>query len=131
MLIVEKAASHGKEMLYLNIGDPIKSDFKTPRHIVEAACNAMKNGFTGYSPSSGIDEAIEAVKNEAGRKGIRNIQDIFISNGGSEAIEIALTSLVNPDENVLVPSPGYPLYTAVLTKLGAGINPYYLDEEND
>ena len=131
ILIAEKAVSQGRKMLYLNIGDPIKFDFKTPPHIIEATYNAMKDGFTGYSPSSGIDEAIESVKNEAHRKGIRNIQDTFITNGGSEAIEIALTSLVNPDENVLVPSPGYPLYTAVLTKLGAGINPYYLDEEND
>ena len=131
ILIAKKAASQGRKMLYLNIGDPINFDFKTPRHIVEAACNAMRDGFTGYSPSSGIDEAIESIKNEAGRKGIERIQDVFITNGGSEAIEIALTSLVNPDENVLVPSPGYPLYTAVLTKLGAGINPYYLDEEND
>jgi len=131
ILIAEKAASQGKKMTYLNIGDPIKFDFKTPRHIIEATYNAMKKGFTGYSPSSGIDEAIESVRNEAHRKGIDNIQDIFITNGGSEAIEIALTSLVNPDENVLVPSPGYPLYTAVLTKLGTGINPYSLDEEND
>ncbi|MCK4401270.1 aminotransferase class I/II-fold pyridoxal phosphate-dependent enzyme [bacterium] len=131
ILIAEKAAFQGKKMTYLNIGDPIKFDFETPRHIIEAVYNAMKDGVTGYSPSSGIDEAIESIKNEAHKKGIRNIQDAFITNGGSEAIEIALTSLVNPDENVLVPSPGYPLYTAVLAKLGAGINPYYLDEEND
>ena len=100
ILIAKKAASQGRKMLYLNIGDPINFDFKTPRHIVEAACSAMKDGFTGYSPSSGIDEAIESIKNEAGRKGIKRIQDVFITNGGRVAIEIALTSLVNPDENV-------------------------------
>ena len=61
---------------------------------------------------------------------VDNIQDIFITNGASEAIELCLTGLVNEGENVLILMPGYPLYTAILAKIGAVENPYYLDENN-
>lgn len=130
VVLAKEVAGTGKEMLYLNIGDPNQFDFRTPDHIVEAAHNAMKKNLNGYAPSSGVPEAIEAVEREAEGKGIRNIRDIFITTGGSEAIEICLTALVESGENVLTPFPGYPLYTAVLAKIGAVENPYYLDESN-
>ncbi len=131
VVLAQETAKTGKEMLYLNIGDPNQFDFQTPSHIVEATYEAMKANKNGYAPSSGTAEAIDAIGREAERKGIKNIQDIFITTGGSEAIEICLTALVNENENVLTPSPGYPLYTAVIAKLGAIENPYYLSEEND
>jgi alanine-synthesizing transaminase len=90
----------------------------------------MLKNFNGYAPSSGIKPALESIEREAERKGIKNIQDIFISNGASEAIDICLTSLVNEGENVLTPTPGYPLYTAIASKLRNHENPYYLDEGN-
>lgn len=71
-----------------------------------------------------------AIEKEAKRIGIRNMQQICVTTGGSEGIELALTALVNPGENVLMPSPGYPLYPAVMSKLGGHVNPYYLDEDN-
>ncbi len=130
VVIANETARSGVEMLYLNIGDPNIFDFQTPRHIIEATYEAMKANNTGYSPSSGIDEALESIGNEARRNGISNIQDVFITTGGSEAIDVALTALVDEGENVLTPSPGYPLYTALLNKLKAVENPYYLDESN-
>ncbi len=130
VVMANETAKTGKKMLYLNIGDPNIYDFETPSHIIEAAYKAMKANKTGYAPSNGIPEALKAIENEAERCGIRNIQDIFTSSGSSEAIDICLTALVNPGENVLTPSPGYPLYTAVLSKLDAVENPYYLDEAN-
>jgi alanine-synthesizing transaminase len=130
VVLANEVAKSGMEMLYLNIGDPNQYDFKTPDHIVEAAYKAMKENKNGYSPSSGIQPARDAIGREAERKGIKNIQDIFVTTGGSEAIEICLTALVEDGENVLTPSPGYPLYTAILAKLGAIENPYYLDESN-
>ena len=114
LLVANKAAAAGKEMLYLNIGDPNKYDFETPPHIVEAMQKALADNLNGYAPSSGIPEAVEAIEREANRKGISNVQDVFVTNGGSEAIEIALTALADEGENILLPSPGYPLYTAVL-----------------
>lgn len=130
VVFANEVAKSGKEMLYLNIGDPNVYDFSTPKPLIDAAHKAMLDNKCGYSPSSGIPQAIKAVERYAERKGIRNIQDIFITTGGSEGIELLLTSLVEPGENILTPSPGYPLYTAVLAKLGAIENPYYLDEAN-
>ena len=131
VVLADELKKQGREILHLNIGDPCKFDFHPPPHIIEAVYRAMRENHNGYSPASGIPEAIEAIGNEAGRYGISNIQDIFITTGGSEAIEICLTALVNEDENVLIPAPGYPLYSAVLHKLQTKLHFYYLDEEND
>jgi alanine-synthesizing transaminase len=130
VVLANEVARQGKQMLYLNIGDPNQYDFRTPDHIVEATYSALKANYNGYSPSSGIKVAVEAVEAEAERKGISNIQDVFITTGASEAIELCLSALVNRGENVLTPSPGYPLYTAIIARLEADENPYYLDESN-
>lgn len=129
VLTAQEAARRGRELLFLNIGDPIQYDFETPRPLIEATYRAMCENLTGYSASSGVDEAIEAICNEARRHGFEPV-DIFITTGASEAIDFALTALVNAGENVLVPYPGYPLYTAILAKLEAQPNPYYLKEED-
>jgi len=130
VVLANQVAKTGKEMLYLNIGDPNVYDHSTPEHVIEAAYKAMKENQNGYSPSSGIPEAIESIERDANAKGITNIQDIFITTGASEAIELCLTALLNRGENVLMPTPGYPLYTAVQSKLELIGNPYYLDEKN-
>lgn len=130
VVLANEVAKSGKEMLYLNIGDPNQYDFEPPRHMLDATYEAMVKNFNGYSPSSGIKDAVKAIEKEAERKGISNIQDIFVTTGASEAIEICLSALVNEGENVLMPTPGYPLYTAVAAKLRNYENPYYLKEEN-
>jgi len=130
VVLANEVAKSGKEMLYLNIGDPNIYDFEPPRHLVEATYKAMLENRNGYSPSSGIKEAVDAIEREANRKGIDNVLDIFVTTGASEAIDICLTALVNEGENVLTPTPGYPLYTAIQSKLQAYENPYYLDEAN-
>ncbi|MGE5354170.1 MAG: aminotransferase class I/II-fold pyridoxal phosphate-dependent enzyme [Acidobacteriota bacterium] len=130
VVIANEVAKTGKEMLYLNIGDPNIFDFQPPRHMIDAAYEAMLQNKNGYSPSSGIKEAVQAIEAEANRKGIDNVLDIFVTTGASEAIDLALTSLVNEGENVLTPTPGYPLYTAISSKLRMVENPYYLDESN-
>ncbi len=130
VVLAQQVAKSGKEMLYLNIGDPNLFDFEPPKKMIDAAYEAMLKNYNGYAPSSGISEARDAIAWEAERKGIKNVRDIFVTTGASEAIELALTALVNEGENVLTPTPGYPLYTAVASKLQAIENPYYLDEEN-
>ncbi|MDP4191231.1 MAG: aminotransferase class I/II-fold pyridoxal phosphate-dependent enzyme [Bacteroidota bacterium] len=130
VVVANEVAKTGKEMLYLNIGDPNIFDFQPPRHIIDATYQAMLKNFNGYSPSSGIKEAVKAIEGEANRKGSDNVLDIFITTGASEAIDLALTSLVDKGENVLTPTPGYPLYTAISSKLQSIENPYYLDENN-
>jgi alanine-synthesizing transaminase len=130
IIIANQAAKAGKELLYLNIGDPNLFDFAPPEHVVEYTYKAMLNNKNGYSPSSGINEAVKAIESEANRKGIDNVHDIFVTTGASEAIEVCLTALVDEGENVLTPTPGYPLYTAIASKLRSIENPYYLDESN-
>ena len=131
VVLAKKTAATGKEMMWLNIGDPLKYDFKTPQHMIDAVSKAMQDGYNGYSDSSGIDEALDAIKRRAESQGIKNIQDIVVTNGGSEAIEICLTSIINPGDNILTPSPGYPLYEAILNKLEGEEMKYDLDEDND
>ncbi len=130
VVLAQEVAASGKEMLYLNIGDPNQFDFRTPGHIVEAAYRAMGNNDNGYSPSSGIPEAREAIEAQARRKCIENVLDIFVTSGVSEAIDVCFTALVDAGENILIPTPGYPLYSAVLNKLGTRPNTYFLDEDN-
>lgn len=132
VLVAREAQAAGKQLLYLNIGDPNQFDFDTPKHVLDAIINdGLLGRKNGYCPSEGVPAAVEAIRREAQRKGIKPVIDVFTGNGASEPIEIALTALVNSGDNVLTPSPGYPLYTAVLAKLGVESNPYYLDESAD
>jgi alanine-synthesizing transaminase len=129
-VLAEQLAREGKTILPLHIGDPLNFDFHTPPHLIEAVHKAMGDGRNGYAPSLGVPEAVEAIRAEAERNGIRNVQSVFLTAGVSEAIDLCLTALVNPGENILTPCPDYPLYPAVLAKLGAQPNRYPLDEEN-
>ena len=129
VLLAEEAARSGRQMLYLNIGDPNLFDFAPPPHVIEATRAAMERNLNGYAPSSGVPVALEAVRAEAARKGISGIRHAYITSGASEAIDLALAGLVDPGDNVLTPSPGYPLYTAVLSRLDAVNRPYFLDED--
>ena len=129
-VLADQVAKTGKRILPLNIGDPLKFDFATPPHLVEAVAKAMRDGRNGYAPSSGVPEALQAIRGEAERKGIRNVQDVFVTSGVSECVDIALASLLGPGETVLTPSPEYPLYSAVLCKIEAPLCPYDLDESN-
>lgn len=128
--IADEVAKQGHTILPLNIGDPITFDFQTPAHLIEAVYKAMRDGKNGYAPSSGVKEATEAIRGEATRKGITTIQDIFVTSGVSETVDICLAALLNPGDNLLTPCPDYPLYSAVLAKLGVGLNAYYLNEDD-
>jgi alanine-synthesizing transaminase len=127
----DQVTKQGHKVLPLNVGDPLAFDFATPAYLIEAVYKAMRDGKNGYSPSSGIKPALEAIRREAEtKKGICNIQDVFVTTGVSETVDVCLTALLNPGEDVLTPCPDYPLYSAVLAKLDARLNPYYLNEEN-
>src|SRR5271168_3074155 len=128
--IADEVIKQGHKVLPLNVGDPNIFDFKTPPHLIEAVSKAMRDGKNGYAPSSGIKPALDAIRGEAARKGITSVQDIFVTTGASEAVDLCLTALLNPGEDLLTPCPDYPLYSAVLAKLGIGLNPYYLNEED-
>jgi alanine-synthesizing transaminase len=128
--VADEVAKKGHKILPLNIGDPINFDFHTPAHLIEAVYKAMKDGKNGYAPSPGVKEALEAIRGEAERKGITSVQDVFVTSGVSETVDICLSALLNPGDNLLTPSPDYPLYSAVLAKLGIELNTYALNEDD-
>lgn len=121
----------GREVIYLNIGDPQVYGFRPPAHIVEPVIAALRNNFTGYSHSAGLLEAREAVARYATRLGARTAPDqVLITSGASEAADLLLTALLNENDEVLLPAPGYPIYPAILSKLGATARYYQLDAPN-
>jgi alanine-synthesizing transaminase len=120
----------GLKVDYLNIGDPIPFGFKTPQTLVETVTRAMLDGANNYVPSPGIAPAREAVAAEWTGRGFPVDPDrVLITAGTSEGIELALTALANPGDGVLVPMPTYPLYTAVLAKIGAEAQYYRTDPD--
>jgi len=129
-VVADEVAREGHKILYLNIGDPCKFDFPTPPHMIEAVHKAMLDGHNSYGESLGIKPAVDAIRHEAEANGFKDIQSIFVGYGSGEVIDSCLTALVNQGDNVLTPSPEYPLYGAVLAKLGAVPNAYDLDESN-
>jgi alanine-synthesizing transaminase len=126
-----KVEASGMKVRYLNIGDPIIFGFKTPPHMIEAVERAMRDGDNGYAPSAGILPAREAVAGELTRRGMPVTADrVVITSGTSEGIELTLTALAEAGDEVLIPSPTYPLYTAVLAKIGAKPIFYRKDPSN-
>jgi alanine-synthesizing transaminase len=116
----KKIEAAGRPVRYLNIGDPVPFGFQTPPHLVEAVARAMRDGHNGYTPSAGILPAREAVAAEYSSRGMPvSPERVVLTAGTSEGIELALSALADFGDEVLVPTPTYPLYTAVLAKLGA------------
>jgi alanine-synthesizing transaminase len=126
-----KVEAGGRTVRYLNIGDPVVFGFQTPPHLIEAVERAMRDGDNGYAPSVGILPAREAVAAECVGRGMPVTPDrVVMTAGTSEGIELALTTLAGPGDEVLVPVPTYPLYTAVLAKIGAHPAAYRTDPNN-
>lgn len=118
--------AQGMKILPCNIGDPLKFDFVTPPHLIEAVSKALKDGRNHYVASAGLKEAREAVA--ASLTPAVRPEDVFITSGVSEALDLCLTALLESGDEVLLPSPGYPLYNAIAARLQAKVIPYYLDE---
>jgi alanine-synthesizing transaminase len=121
----------GRQVRYLNIGDPNQFGFLTPPHLIDAVVKAMRDGHNGYAPSPGIVAAREAAAADFVARGVHVSADrVLITSGTSEGIELAITGIVDEGDEVLVPSPTYPLYTAVLAKIGAQPAFYRTDHTN-
>ena len=104
----------GKEIIYLNIGDPVKFDFDTPEHIKQALVQAVEEGFNGYSPSEGIPDLREAICEKEKRVNRIDIlpENVIISTGVSEGIQMTMGALVEKGKQILVPGPAYPPYVS-------------------
>ena len=127
-----KVEALGRTVRYLNIGDPVAFGFQTPPHLIEAVRRAMVDGQNGYLPSVGIPAAREAVAAEYVGRGMATSADrVLITTGTSEGIDLALNALVDEGDEVLVPMPSYPLYTAVLATINAQPRYYRTDPSHE
>jgi len=132
-IIVEakRVEAAGRHVRYLNIGDPVAFGFHTPPHLIAAVERAMRDGHNGYGPSPGIASGRDAVAAEYTSRGFPVTPDrTFLTAGTSEGIELVLGALVDERSDVLVPLPTYPLYTAVIAKLGARALFYRTDPDS-
>ena len=121
----------GHRVLKLNIGNPAAFGFEAPDEILQDVIRNLANA-QGYSDSKGLFPARKAVMNECQQLNIRDvgIDDIYLGNGVSELITMAMQALLNDGEDVLIPAPDYPLWTAAVS-LGGGVPIHYRCNEAD
>lgn len=101
----------GVKVIRLNIGDPGKYDFQPPKHMRDAYCRAIQEGgHNYYGPSEGLPEMREAVvQREREKNGVDiTADDVRVTAAVTEALQLIFGSLLNPGDNILVPSPSYP-----------------------
>lgn len=127
-----KLEKKGKEIIYLNIGDPVKFGFDTPEHVKQALVKAVKEGFNGYSSSEGVLEFREAVcEKEKKVNGVEILpENVIITNGISEAIQLIMAAIVDKGDEILVPGPTYPPYISYVKFFGGKPVSYRTVEEN-
>ncbi len=120
----------GKDIIHLQIGEP---DFDTPENITEAGIKAMRDGHTHYAPSGGIPEAREVCAEYLAKtRGIDiTWENTIIMPGAKPFLFCALIALINDQDEVIVPNPGYPTYRSIVKFVGATPVPVQLREEND
>jgi len=116
----------GRRVIRLNIGDPVAYGFQPPRQLLDALARAVEEGFNGYSPSEGLPELREAVaERERRANGVEvEAEDIVITAGVSEAINMLMAALIDEGDEVLLPSPCYPVYVPYV-KLYGGVPRFY------
>ncbi len=133
--VVDEAArleEEGKKILKLNIGNPAPFGFNAPEEVIQDM-RANIPTSQGYSDSRGIFSARKAIMQYAQIKNIPNVtmKDVFTGNGASELIQMALNALLNTGDEVLIPSPDYPLWTACTNLAGGTAVHYICDEQSD
>ena len=115
---VQRLERSGREILHFELGEP---NFDTPPNIIEAACNALRAGETHYASSMGLYSFREIVQEttEKSRGFKPEIDQILVTPGANAIIYLAVSCLVNPGEEVIVPDPGFPTYYSAIKYCGA------------
>ena len=128
----KRLEEEGHQILKLNIGNPAPFGFNAPDEILHDVIHNL-SAATGYSDSKGLFSARKAIMQECQRLNIPNIDidDIYLGNGVSELITMAMQALLNDGDEVLVPAPDYPLWTAAVSLSGGAAVHYLCDEQAD
>ncbi|MCC2231997.1 pyridoxal phosphate-dependent aminotransferase [Hominifimenecus microfluidus] len=133
--VVEEAnrmTAHNIDILKLNIGNPAPFGFQAPEEIIMDMQSSLRNA-EGYSDSKGIFSARKAIMQYCQLKGIPNVgmDDIYIGNGVSEMITMTMQGLLDDGDEILIPAPDYPLWTAAANLAGGHPVHYICDEKAD
>lgn len=128
----KRLEEEGHRILKLNIGNPAPWGFDAPEEVIQDVIYNLP-ASQGYCDSKGLFSARKAVMQECQRNGIRNvgIEDIYIGNGVSELIVMAMQGLLNDTDEMLIPAPDYPLWTAAVSLSGGNPIHYRCDEQSD
>ena len=128
----KRLEDEGHRILKLNIGNPAPWGFNAPEEIVQDVIHNLPES-QGYCDSKGVFSARKAVMHECQRKSIKHVtlDDIYIGNGVSELIVMAMQGLLNDHDEMLIPAPDYPLWTAAVSLSGGTPVHYHCDESNE
>jgi len=113
VLAARKVEQTGMKVDYLNIGDPVQFGFQPPDNVKQALINSIKNGENYYSTSEGLLELREEIAKKENAKGLSiTADDVLITNGVSEGLDMVISSIVEEGDEVLLPGPYYPPYAS-------------------
>ncbi|MCE5309878.1 MAG: pyridoxal phosphate-dependent aminotransferase [Acidobacteriales bacterium] len=120
----------GRDVIHLEIGEP---DFDTPPNIVEAAVNALHEGYTHYNPAAGLPELRQAIAAEiASTRGVDvSTDEVVVMPGGKPIIFFTMLALVDRGDEVIFPDPGFPIYQSMIEFVGGKAVPLPLREERE
>ena len=127
-----KMEEAGHQIIKLNIGNPAPFGFEAPDEIVMDIIRNLPTS-QGYCDSKGLYSARKAIVQYYQSHGIRNldVNDVYIGNGVSELILMTMQALLNDGDEILIPAPDYPLWTAAATLSGGNVRHYLCDESSD
>jgi len=121
VLAARKVEQKGIKVDYLNIGDPVQFGFQPPDNVKKAMIDAINNGENYYSPSEGLVELREEIAKKENAKGLSiSADEILVTNGVSEGLDMVISSIVEEGDEVLLPGPYYPPYASYV-RLHGGI----------
>src|SRR5205814_2178083 len=120
----------GRDIVHLEIGEP---DFDTPANIIDAATDALHKGFTHYGPSAGLPQLRETIAQYVSetRRVNATPEEVVVVPGGKPIIFFTILALVEEDDEVIYPNPGFPIYESMIDYVGAKAVPIRLREELD
>jgi len=131
VVYAKQIANTGKKIYYLNIGDPVAFDFDTPQHVKQALIKAVEEGANAYSPSEGLLELRQAISLKERRvNGVDVLpNDVIVTQGISEGIQMVMAALIDAGDEVLLPGPTYPPYISYAKFFGGKPVTYETVEE--
>jgi len=130
-LEARKLQKEGRQITFLNIGDPLQYGFQPPENVKEALSKAVREGQNYYASSEGLPELRDAIGKKEKAKGLQvSEDDILITNGVSEGLEMITASIVEPGDEVLIPGPYYPPYASYVRLFGGKPIEFSVDLQN-